>query len=359
MKIKCSYCDNYISDIDEKCPNCGAPNEGLKRVGNQVPKTIEELKQWYIDHNLPDENITRFFIGKDIKEARAFGIYKDDSTGNFVVYKNKDTGVRAIRYEGKDESYAVNELYLKLKEEIMNQKSRNSSGRRSTNTPKALYSVFFIWLFLFGAIFFIVFAPDSFNYSPGYYESNNNLYYLYDYCPKLHKDQCEFYQYLKEDDSWILVDDTTSMKKLKFGGKPWNGTNKLYSKYKFTRYYYQEDWYKKMHPPIPSKGYYNYNDNVYYYLGRWYIYQNGSWTSTSSPGGDITYYPENYYDSTSTSSDTYDFDDTSYYSDYYAELERESWSSSYDDDDDDWDSGSSWDSSDSWDSGDTDWGSDW
>ncbi len=144
MKIKCSYCDNYISDTDEKCPNCGAPNDGLKRVGNQVPKTIEELKQWYIDHNLPDENVTRFFIGKDIKEARAFGIYKDDNTGNFVVYKNKDTGVRAVRYEGKDESYAVNELYLKLKEEIMNQKSRSSSGRRSTNTPKTLLFVLFI-----------------------------------------------------------------------------------------------------------------------------------------------------------------------------------------------------------------------
>lgn len=85
-------------------------------------KTIEELKQWYIDAHLPPENITRFFIGKNCKEKKAFGIYKDTNTGHFVVYKNKANGVRAIRYEGFDEAFAVNELYLRLKQEIANQK---------------------------------------------------------------------------------------------------------------------------------------------------------------------------------------------------------------------------------------------
>lgn len=28
------------------------------------PQTINELKVWYIIHNLPDEQATRFFIGK-------------------------------------------------------------------------------------------------------------------------------------------------------------------------------------------------------------------------------------------------------------------------------------------------------
>ena len=40
----------------------------------QGPKTIEELKQWYIDRNLPAERVTRFFIGKDYKGSKAFGI---------------------------------------------------------------------------------------------------------------------------------------------------------------------------------------------------------------------------------------------------------------------------------------------
>ena len=129
MKVKCEYCGNYISDTDEKCPNCQAINEHLKRVGNEVPTTIEELQTWYKEHNLPPEETTRFFIGKDIKEARAFGIYKEEKTGNFIVYKNKDNGSRAVRYEGKDETYAINELYMKLKEEILHQKDLNVERR--------------------------------------------------------------------------------------------------------------------------------------------------------------------------------------------------------------------------------------
>ena len=86
MKVRCEYCGNYLSDTEERCPNCMAPNEHLKRVGNAVPQTIEELKLWYKEHNLPSEETTRFFIGKDIKESRAFGIYYDDKKGNLRFY---------------------------------------------------------------------------------------------------------------------------------------------------------------------------------------------------------------------------------------------------------------------------------
>ena len=122
-KVKCEYCGAFIDDSEEKCPNCNAVNANFKRYVPTTPKTIEELKGWYAARNLPDESITRFFIGKDIKEPKAFGIYKDGE--NFIVYKNKANGSRAIRYKGTDEAYAVNELYLKLKSEILNQKSRN------------------------------------------------------------------------------------------------------------------------------------------------------------------------------------------------------------------------------------------
>ena len=136
MKIKCEYCQSEINDYDEKCPNCGAVNKNLKRNAIGVPKTIDELKQWYIERNLPDENVTRFFIGKDIKEKRAFGIYKDLETNEFVVYKNKDNGQRAIRYQGPDEAFAVNELYLRLKQEILNQKSRNQNNNASKRSSR-------------------------------------------------------------------------------------------------------------------------------------------------------------------------------------------------------------------------------
>ena len=171
MKIKCEYCNNYIDESEEKCPSCGAPNKDFKRNAIGVPTTIEELKQWYSEHNLPSYETTRFFIGINYEQPRAFGIYKDSNTGKFIVYKNKDTGERAIRYEGKDEKYAVNELYMKLKDEISNQKNRNYSTRKKMSRIDE-----FILFFSIGLIFLVIimnmFSPDR-----GYYNINNREYY--------------------------------------------------------------------------------------------------------------------------------------------------------------------------------------
>ena len=120
---KCEFCGNYVVDRETTCPYCGAANPHHKQtINNKRPHTIEELQQWYVDRGLPREEVTRFFIGKNIQEPKAFGIYQDGR--NFIVYKNKADGSRAIRYQGPDESYAVNEIYLKLKEEIMRRKRR-------------------------------------------------------------------------------------------------------------------------------------------------------------------------------------------------------------------------------------------
>ena len=152
------------------------------------PKTIEELKKWYVDHNLPDEKTTRFFIGKDYQGARAFGIYKDEETGEFVVYKNKGDGSRAIRYSGKDEKYAVNELYKRLKDEIWNQKHNNPKNYESHDTEhNRSYSSkrkSFRPLVLFFAIFvtvssFLVFTTVSVSKRNGYYPYKDDYYYCY------------------------------------------------------------------------------------------------------------------------------------------------------------------------------------
>ena len=181
MKIKCEYCNNYLDDTEEKCPNCGAVNNNYKRVGEGVPTTIEELQQWYKERNLPPQEVTRFFIGIDYKEPKAFGIYKDSNTGNFVVYKNKDTGERAIRYEGNDEKYAVNELYLKLKEEILNQKSvniNNSVVRKKNSVFDIIGKIVTILFFAFFIAFIaFVIVVDYITPDRGYYNINNQEYY--------------------------------------------------------------------------------------------------------------------------------------------------------------------------------------
>lgn len=182
MKIKCEYCNNYIDESEEKCPSCGSPNRYMRRVANQVPTTIKELEEWYNAHNLPPYETTRFFIGINYTEPKAFGIYKDEQTGKFIVYKNKDTGERKIRYEGKDEKYAVNELYMKLKEEILNQKSLNAHNGAGTTKKTSLPGLF--GLIAIGCLFAIApfililgifLIPNG--PSRGYYNINNQEYY--------------------------------------------------------------------------------------------------------------------------------------------------------------------------------------
>lgn len=182
MKIKCSYCDSLINDTDEVCPNCGAPNENVVRTADGVPKTIDELKRFCQSHNMPLEKM-RFFIGIDYKEPRAFGIYKDEN-GDFVVYKNKSDGSRAVRYKGKDEAYAVNEIYQKLKAEILVRKGKKNGSNNTPppQPPKKKKNDNYIWRILVLIIVLIVggailaayldHTPDG-----GYYNYNNSYYY--------------------------------------------------------------------------------------------------------------------------------------------------------------------------------------
>lgn len=174
MEVKCEYCGSLISDKDEKCPNCGATNDNFRRSVDGTPKTIEELKQWYIQRKLPPEEVTRFFIGKNISEPRAFGIY--EYAGEYIVYKNKDDGSRAIRYQGKDQAYAVNEIYLKMKAEILNQKAGNTGkgGNGKKNNSQRTWIVIAIAIIIFSNL-----VNSCSHRADGYYNDGQSLYYNY------------------------------------------------------------------------------------------------------------------------------------------------------------------------------------
>lgn len=200
MKIRCDYCNAIIDETSKNCPNCGAPLSGANRTSEEQPKTIEELQAWYVAHHLPPEQITRFFIGKDIREPKAFGIYKNE-TGDFVVYKNKSTGERAIRYQGADEAYAVNELYQRLKAEIVDQKSHNPGKGTQPATPLAqpkkmrkgcLLAVF---IFVFAAMLVAIFDKSVPN---GYYNYHGTQYY---------RQGNEWYYYDANSDDWFHSSD--------------------------------------------------------------------------------------------------------------------------------------------------------
>lgn len=132
MKVICEYCGNYLDSTEEKCPSCGAPNSHFARTASDSPKTIEQLKEFCRQKNIPLETL-HMHIGENYTEPKAFGIYRDPNTGRFIVYKNKPDGSRAIRYEGADEAYAVNEIYMKIKDLILD--SRRNSPTSSSPSP--------------------------------------------------------------------------------------------------------------------------------------------------------------------------------------------------------------------------------
>ncbi len=300
MKIECRYCAAIIDSADEKCPHCGAVNKDYIRAAIGQPRTIDELAQWYREHNLPPYEVTRFFIGMDRRESRCFGIFRKPD-GNILVYKNKDDGTRAVRYDGPDEAFAVNEFYQRLKTEIANQKSRNSSAPVAVKKKSNVFLKVIIGYFIVAFGVQLLALPVIFSSSLFFRSSDNNR-------------------------------STENTKRISYDC---------------------------------DSGYYNYNDDYYYFVNNmntWYYYDDSTnyWEKTRDIDEELYDNWEDYYSSSSDFSEEYE-NGTTYYDQWYV-TDYQTYSSNSSDDSyssSDWDSGSSWSSSDSWDSGSTDWSSDW
>ena len=316
MRSKCEYCGSYVESTEENCPNCGAVNPNHQRNAAGVPQTIEELKDFCAKHDLPLEQM-RFFIGVDYKKPKAFGIYQDGD-GNFVVYKNKSDGSRAIRYKGTDEAYAVHELYMKMQSEVQKQKRQLSSGSaskaeqarraaysgnpynrdRRPKRPSGIWGSLPDWMkkFLLAAVFFVlVFGPilafDAMVPDKGYYLYEGSYYY-YDYQ--------DWYRFDREQLDWVQADMADT--------------------------------------PLDR----HYND----YLIKSNVSDSYSGTVDSE-----------YYEAFSSSQSIWEEDDSS--EPGYSSRDDSSWDDS-DWDDSDWDDSDwDWDSGYDWDSSITDWDSDW
>lgn len=329
MNIKCEYCGQEISDKESNCPHCGAAIANHTRTRGSQPRTIEQLQQWYKDMNLPPEEVTRFFIGKNIKEKRAFGIYLDEN-GEYVVYKNKDNGQRAIRYQGKDEAYAVNELYQRLKTEITNQKANNMANQnKAVKTKESRRGSIFSFLIFFGIVFLIVTIGLLCSIFPIFAEFMGSLlvgsiafWMIYGF-------------------TWYKFDPNTftGKKKKIYIVAGWIATVAI----TFSIWHYVE-----------RAEYFKYDDRVYCcYHGDYYYY-----TDYSYGGNYFPVYDSELVAELEANGDAYTWDPNSEWddfvgfknSDYYEDNIAFSSSS---------DSDSSWSSSDSWDSGSTDWSSDW
>ncbi len=188
MQVKCDFCDNFFEDTEEKCPYCSAPNNHIRRHAKDVPHTIEELKAYCEANKVPVEKM-HFHIGENYKGPRAYGIYKDGE--EFIVYKNKSDGSRAVRYSGKDEAYAVNELFQKMRAEfnehktaMVNQAANRPVKRKRSGLPFRLtfkrIVIIAVLLFLVG-VFIWAAIDDSgyYKYNDQYYYNQSNTWYKY------------------------------------------------------------------------------------------------------------------------------------------------------------------------------------
>ena len=199
---QCKYCGSTVSSSEKTCPSCGAPNEGYVAETERrifLPQTIDELKEYCAERGMPLLKM-RFFIGEDYRKPKAFGIYKDGK--NFVVYKNKASGERAIRYQGPDEKYAVNELFLKLLDECHNrgiypdgktpEVTGSTRARRKGSRLGRMAIVFYLAFCILFSAFCAIYSHHQ-HRNDGYYSTGDgNVYYHY-------------------GDSWYYTDDSTTL----------------------------------------------------------------------------------------------------------------------------------------------------
>lgn len=328
MFVKCDYCGFFIDEELSQCPHCGAPNAHMRRNDEQAPKTIAQLQAWYEEHHLPPYEKTRFFIGINYDKPKAYGIYEQD--GIFCVYKNKADGTRAIRYEGKDEAYAVNELYEKLKLEIAYQKGLNKEARKEgryanppffrKRTPKEKQELFAaIWVIssLILPIILMVLAHVFL----GWYKSGSYVAGVIAYFPCV-----ALLCLLREIAQGITK--IGDVKKLTSGCIIILCITIVWG-----------SWFR-------HDGYYRIDEKPYVCIHNdWYEYDSG-WSPIDTPDYDGSL--SDYYES-------YDFESGQGYTDFTTSSYYDDYGSAWTDSDSDWSSSDSWDS----DSTSSGWDSDW
>ena len=361
--------------------------------------SIDDILMVAKQENIPLEDI-RFFIGKDEKYPKAFGIFQDE-TGMWVVYKNKSDGSRSIRYRGESEQEACQIIWDKLEEETKKQKKnrdwwihqellvedaeaaeekglQEEVVRNKSLVSTEIVSKLLDGLYDFGRWVVLVAFVLTLLYQVGNIvetvQQNNtqqieiqtrkaNGYYHHFY-EWFYFDNPYWYHF--ENDAWKNVGtaEPSTLKSYVFSPKkPKNApefvkpNNELTSNYRPGYYKYNNDWFYYNAPY-----WYYFEDNSWNNGGTEPIISDGYTYSSQGEGVDTPFsYPEF---STSQDETQYDSSDSYYYNDsqsydydlndYYWDSD---WSSSWDDS---WDSSSGFDYDFSdWDSSGVDWDSDW
>ena len=228
MKIKCEYCGSFISDTDEKCEFCGATNSHLIRKGTGIPETIEQLIEFAKQHNLPLEKM-HYHLGENYTGPQAIGIYLNEETGNYIVYKNKTDGTRAVRYEGKDEAYAVNEIYQKMKSDMNHQRTKGPAPQNNAPNNKSGALVKVILAIMVVIVVLVVVSKSARTCSSPSTSTGTGSGYVTDYGSISSDDTDSSWWSSDNDDSgsswWNSNDDDNSSSWWNSDNSSWNNDN--------------------------------------------------------------------------------------------------------------------------------------
>ena len=278
--------------------------------------SIQDIKNLAEKHNIPLTEM-RFFVGENYTKPKAFGIYEEN--GEFIVYKNKDNGQRAIRYQGKDEAEAAQILMVKIVEETkLRQKNADWWQHQEDLAENNEY------------------VKEYTKEINERYPETTKRYRIYDFF-------MDFFTYKGLYYFYILL----ALFLMVYS---------IFLSYEF----YKES--QNNHPNISSGYYVNNNDLYYYNYPRWYIWNSESWDSYNydykvDVYSNWTFSDKVYEDTYKIEEDFIDFNEYketySLADDDYDNIWSQDWDSNYDDND-----FYSYDFSD-WSSSDTDWSSDW
>ena len=287
----------------------------------------------------------RFFVGENRRDARCFGIYQDPNTLEFVVYKNKASGDHVERYRGYDEAEAAQIFWDKIESETEMRQARY--GGAVSASSAASYRDRYLDRSQNGTV-----GGSKYNFAQSFADMRRgndrptNVPLGRPHVRKPNKTKIGVF-FVSILIFCIACNVILPIICGKMAGR-FNTRSRDMHRY----------------------GYYQVDDDLYYYQGNnWYYY------NAIADSWDLFYdYDDSWYDDYYYGS-SYDFDDpydSFYYSDYYIDYTGNDYGSSYDYDYDydyddysydydyddyDWDwGGSDWDS---WDSYDTDWDSDW
>ena len=130
-----------------------------------MPNTIDELRTICARLEMPLEQM-RFFIGEDCREPCAFGVYRNDMIGQFVVYKNQRDGSRSTGYVGGSEKVAVRLFAQKIGQQIALRRSLfgTDAPESTTSVLEAVLETTIVvvaWIVHQVAVFSDVYVPTS------------------------------------------------------------------------------------------------------------------------------------------------------------------------------------------------------